>query len=382
MFPAEKITRRDFLRKLSLLGLGLGGLLAPGGCSYPHPTPTEAPPKGELHQARYYRTVPGGTVQCQLCFRRCIIAKGDRGFCRNRENWSGKLYTLVYGKPCAIVIDPIELEPVFHMWPGHRNYALATASCNFRCKFCHNWHISQRSVEETENYARTPEEIVEEALEKKCKSISCTMNEPAVFYEYMYDIARCAKASGLGMLFHTNASLAHRPLAELLKFTDAVTVDLKGFTSRFYRHICSSELEPVLATLRYIGAQGAHLEIVNLMVPTLNDDLGDIERMCRWIVDNLGVEVPLHFNRFFPQYRLTNLPPTPVETLESAKAVADRLGLHYVYIGNVPGHRSNSTFCPKCGSILIHRIEYGVLENHLVDGKCKTCGHQVPGIWE
>jgi len=284
------------------------------------------------------------------------------------------------------------------MLPGHQNFALATASCNFKCAFCHNWHISQRTVEETQNQDLSPEEIVamREAEEyrftshamregtssaKGCQSISFTMNEPTVFYEYMYDIAKLAKEASLRTLFHTNGSLAAEPLFELLKVMDAVTVDLKGFAPRFYKYACSSELEPVLATLKNIRKTDTHLEVVNLVIPTLNDDLDDIRGMCLWVKDNLGEETPLHFNRFFPRYKMKKLPPTPIETLERAKGIAAEMGLHYVYIGNAPGHRYNSTYCPGCGKLLIEREHFRVLRSDVFGGKCRFCGHLVPGIW-
>jgi pyruvate formate lyase activating enzyme len=379
MLFREPLTRREFLKKLGLLGLGLGGLTVLSNCSSERPAPS-ADAEG-LHEARWYENSPRQTVQCRLCFRGCIIAEGKRGFCRARENRGGKLYTLVYGKPCAIQIDPIELEPMYHLLPGHRNLALATASCNFRCKFCQNWHISQRSPEETRNRDLSPQEIVIMAIERGCKSISSTMNEPIVFYEYMYDINRLAKEMGLRTLFHTNGSLRPEPLFALLEYMDAVTVDLKAFTQQFYEEVSESELEPVLETLRNVKKAGVHLEIVNLVIPTLNDNLDDIRRMCVWIRENLGAEVPLHFTRFFPAYKLTSLPPTPVATLEAAVRIADEEGLRYVYIGNVPGHERNSTFCPECGERVIHRIHCNVLSMDVERGKCRFCEHEIPGIW-
>jgi pyruvate formate lyase activating enzyme len=219
------------------------------------------------------------------------------------------------------------------------------------------------------------------AIERGCKSISSTMNEPIVFYEYMYDINRLAKEMGLRTLFHTNGSLRPEPLFALLEYMDAVTVDLKAFTQQFYEEVSESELEPVLETLRNVKKAGVHLEIVNLVIPTLNDNLDDIRRMCVWIRENLGAEVPLHFTRFFPAYKLTSLPPTPVATLEAAVRIADEEGLRYVYIGNVPGHERNSTFCPECGERVIHRIHCNVLSMDVERGKCRFCEHEIPGIW-
>jgi pyruvate formate lyase activating enzyme len=215
----------------------------------------------------------------------------------------------------------------------------------------------------------------------ECDAVSFTYNEPTVFYEHMFDVATIAKQAGMGTLFHTNGGMNEEPLAALLEQMDAVTVDLKAFTPEFYQQVSSSQLEPVLRTLRQIHRSDAHLEIVNLVVTTLNDDMDDIRRMCQWIRDTLSDEVPLHFTRFFPAYKLTSLPPTPIETLESAADIADDEGLQYVYIGNCPGHERNSTFCPECGEKIIERTHFAVLSLDVEGGKCRFCGHAVPGVW-
>ena len=332
-------------------------------------------------EAMYYQRLDDNQVQCKLCFRKCTIAEGGRGFCRVRENREGKLYSLVYGKPAGLQVDPIELEPMYHMLPGHRNLCVFTASCNFRCKQCHNWHISQRGPEElrAENYS--PQEVVEEAVRRGAKSISHSINEPTVFYEYMYDIAREARARGLLNLFHTNGAILEEPLRQLLKYMDGVTVDLKAFDEEFYRETLSAELGPVLKTLKIIREEGVHLEIVNLIIPTLNDDLDRIKQMCIWIKETIGEDVPLHFTRFSPAHRLTHLPPTPIKTLEQAVRIAKTTGLKYIYIGNVPGHKHNSTFCPECGRRLIHRVHFTVIKNDVVAGRCQFCQERIPGIW-
>ena len=332
-------------------------------------------------EAMFYQKLENERVQCHLCFRKCIIAEGKRGFCRVRENRRGKLYSLVYGKPAGLQIDPIELEPMYHMLPGHRNLCVFTASCNFRCRHCHNWHISQSAPEELRAKNYSPREVVKEALRRKCKSISHSINEPTVFYEYMYDIARIARKKGLLNLFHTNGSISPEPLRQLLKYMDGVTVDLKAFDEKFYQETLSAELEPVLKTLKIIKEEGVHLEIVNLIIPTLNDDLDKIKQMCIWIKENLGEDVPLHFTRFFPAYKLTKLPSTPVKTLEAAREIAQKVGLKYVYIGNLPGHEGNNTYCPQCKKRLIHRIHFTVLRNEIKDGRCDSCGYKIAGIW-
>jgi pyruvate formate lyase activating enzyme len=231
------------------------------------------------------------------------------------------------------------------------------------------------------NLGASADEIVDQAQENDCQAVSFTYNEPTVFYEFMYDIATCAKEEGLRALFHTNGGMNREPMLALLEVMDAVTVDLKGFTEEFYSRVSSSSLEPVLRTLETVRKAGTHLEIVNLVIPTLNDDLDDIRRMCAWIVTHLGADVPLHFIRFFPAYKLQRLPLTPLEALESAADVADAEGLQYVYIGNCPGHERNSTFCPGCGQKVIERVHFAVLGVKLDRGRCPSCGHEVPGIW-
>jgi len=381
------LTRREFLQK----GLGAAlaatlGLPLVTGCSPAsetpepaHTVPTRTPV--ELREAMHYRRLKDGRVQCDICFRQCIVTEGRLGFCHNKKNVAGRYYSLVYGRPCALQVDPIEKEPVFHVLPGTKIFCVGTASCNSRCKFCQNWHMSQSTMWETRNYQVTPAEVVELAKSSDCTGISFTYNEPTVFYEYMYDIVCLAREQGLRTLCHTNGTMLAAPLLGLLERLDAITVDLKAFSADFYAKVCTLELAPILSTLKRIGKTGVHLEIVNLVIPKLNDAPEDIASMCDWISENLGVEVPLHFSRFFPSYRMKRLPPTPIETLEAAVSIADQAGLHYVYLGNVPGHPRNSTFCPECGARIIHRVQFTVLDTHVVNGKCSFCGHHIAGVW-
>lgn len=355
------------------------------GRSNPEITITRAIPKAEealLREAMFYEKLDDGWVQCRICFRKCTIAPGGRGLCRVRENRSGKLYSLVHSRPSAVHIDPIEKEPQLHNLPGTNILCLGTVGCNFRCKQCHNWHLSQSSPGELRTYDLPPEKVVAMALRRNIPTISFTYNDPIVFYEYVYDVAVLAKQKGLNILWHTNAAIEPESLRELLKYTDAVTVDLKGFSEEVYRQTYSAELAPVLEALKIIKEEGVWLEIVNLIIPTINDDPDEIRKMCLWIKENLGPEVPIHFSRFVPAYKLTHLPPTPVKTLEMAREIAQQAGLHYATVGNVPGHKYNSTFCPKCEKRLIHRIHFTVLSNDIREGKCKFCGHNIPGIWE
>jgi pyruvate formate lyase activating enzyme len=379
-FFLNEITRREFLKKGSFLLLGIGyarQLFRLSDDSKAQKLNGKA-----FKEAMFYKKLNNNIVQCEVCFRGCTLKEGQRSFCRNKINIKGELYNLVYSKPSAVQIDPIEKEPAYHMYPGTEILCFGTAGCNFRCKFCHNWHLSQRPIEEMEYvYALTPEEAVDLALRKKIPTLSFTYNEPSSFYEYVYDIARIAKKNGLNILFHSNGSMSPRPLRELLKYTDAVTIDLKGFTKKFYENTSSAELEPVLRTLKIIKKEKIWLEIVNLLIPELNDNSRDVRNMCNWIKENLGDDVPLHFSRFFPNYKLTNISATPIKSLEKAHKIAMDIGLKYVTIGNVPGHELNSTFCPNCQKRIIYRVHFQVLENNVKNGKCRYCDYEISGIW-
>jgi pyruvate formate lyase activating enzyme len=309
------------------------------------------------------------------------VAKGKRGICRVRENRDGKYYSLVYGNPCAIHLDPIEKKPFSHVLPGTTSFSLATAGCNFQCKFCQNWEISQASPEDVYSYDVPPELIVSKGKEIGARSIAYTYVEPTIFYEYMFDICQLAKKAGLLNVYHSDGFINPGPLKNLCKVLDAANIDLKGFTENFYHEVCSGELTPVLETLKTLKKEKVHLEITNLIIPTKNDEVSIIKEMCLWIKKELGADTPIHFSRFYPLYKLKTLPPTPVSTLEKARAVALSSGLEYVYIGNVPGHEGENTFCPKCKKMIIQRTGYILGEVRLKDGKCRYCGSPIPGIW-
>ncbi len=338
---------------------------------------------GRRQKTAFYERLEDNAVRCSVCFRGCVVPEGGVGFCLNRENVGGELYNIVYGRPSAVQFDPVEKEPLHHFLPGTEILCIGTAGCNFRCKFCHNWPLSQQSIHEIGRYYELlPEEVVQKALDRwRPPSLSFTYNEPTVFYEYVYAIAAVAAEKGVRVVFHSNGTMTPEALRPLLQYVDAVTIDLKAFSDDFYRTVSQGELKAVLKTLEIIKEEGVWLEVVNLVIPTLNDDLGEIRAMCRWICGTLGAETPLHFSRFFPAYRLTDLPPTPVETLEAAHALAREEGLMFVSIGNVPGHKFNSTYCPGCGEVLIGRVHFTVHEINLEEGRCKFCGQEVPGVW-
>jgi pyruvate formate lyase activating enzyme len=329
----------------------------------------------------FFSSMKDDDVQCMLCPRGCIIAPGERGYCKVRENRNGALYSLVYGNPCAVHIDPIEKKPFFHVLPGSKSFSLATTGCNLDCKFCQNWEISQEVPEKTYNFHLPPGTVAEVAGRYGCTSIAATYVEPTIFFEYMYDIAVEARRQRILTVYHSNGYINREPLLTLCRYLDAACIDLKGFTEAYYEEMTAGELMPVLQTLKLLRRERVHLELVNLIVPTKNDDSTVIRQMCQWIKNELGSDVPLHFSRFYPMYKLRNLPPTPVHTLEKAREIAQSVGLEYVYIGNVPGHEGEHTYCPHCHKVLIARRGYFVLHNHLQNGKCGFCGKDIPGIW-
>ncbi len=346
-------------------------------CAACHGTTEEPLPVSYCHLPEHH----GAFVKCTLCPHGCIIADGQRGRCRVRENRGGRLYSMVYGNPCAVHVDPIEKKPFYHFLPTAAAFSLATAGCNLHCMYCQNWTISQVPPEETQNVDLPPEDVIRYAQQYNAPVIAYTYSEPTIFYEYMLATARLAQEAGLRNVVISAGFINPEPLRELCAAVDAIKIDLKGYDEEFYRKVCGAELGPVLHAIRTVYESGTHLEIVNLMVPTLNDDLDQLRALCRWVVETLGHDVPLHFSRFYPQYKLTNLPPTPVETLERAWRIAREEGIRFAYVGNVPAHPANHTYCPACGEVLIRREGFSVLEYHIVNGACEFCGEPIPGVW-
>jgi pyruvate formate lyase activating enzyme len=336
----------------------------------------------QLKLALYWTSLDGKNVQCNLCPRRCTIGENQKGFCRARKNISGKLYSLSYGRPVAMHIDPIEKKPLFHVYPGSESFSIATAGCNLRCKFCQNWEISQIDPETVKVAFVSPEEIVKQAKQSNSKTIAFTYTEPTIFYEYMLEIAKLAKKQGIDCVMHSSGFINEEPLRELAGYIRAANIDLKGFSEKYYSSFCIGNLESVLATLKTLKQEGVWTEVTNLIVPGGNDSPQEITQLCLWVKDNLGPNTPLHFSRFFPMYKLTDLSPTSINTLKLARDIAKRAGLHYVYIGNVPQHLGEDTICPVCGKLLIKRIGYSVLKNNIIKGKCKFCHADIAGIWD
>lgn len=330
----------------------------------------------------YFLPLDQGRIQCTLCPRQCQVPPGGRGECQVRENRKGVYHTLVYGNPCAVHVDPIEKKPFFHLLPASRSFSIATAGCNFHCKFCQNWEISQARPEETFNFDLPPQRVAFLAKENGCATIASTYVEPTIFMEYMIDVGKAGRPLGILNTCHSNGFVSPKPLADLIPYLDGACIDLKGFGEAFYQELSDGQLAPVLNTLKTLAKKKVHLEIVNLIIPTKNDQPEMIEDMSRWISRELGPHIPLHFSRFYPLYRLKNLPPTPVATLETARVLARKAGLEYVYIGNIPGHEGENTYCPHCQKLLVRRRGYQIHENNLKKGQCLKCGKKIAGRWE
>ncbi|GAB4381329.1 MAG: AmmeMemoRadiSam system radical SAM enzyme [Calditrichia bacterium] len=334
-------------------------------------------------EARWYEKLEGNKVRCHLCAHRCLINEGKLGICQVRKNEAGTLMTLVYGRTISQNVDPIEKKPLFHVMPGSLSYSIATPGCNFRCLFCQNADISQMPRERHLIMGReaTPAQIVDAARRSRCRSIAYTYTEPVVFAEYMYDISKKAKGAGIYNVMISNGYIQEEPMRALAGVLTAVKVDLKAITEKFYREVVAGELKPVLDTLVLLRKWEMWTEIVYLVIPTLNDKEKEFKELARWIKTNLGEDVPIHFTRFHPQYKLQNLPPTPQRTLERARDIALAEGIKFVYIGNVPGHPAENTYCPRCGQILIERRGFMILKNRLINGQCPACNTDIPGIW-
>jgi len=321
------------------------------------------------------------TVQCELCPKMCMIEPGQSGECRVRINIDGVLRTVVYGYPCSMHDDPIEKKPLFHFLPASQILSIATAGCNLHCLNCQNWEISQANPEDTPAYICPPEKLVKIAKENNYQSIAYTYTEPIIYYEYTYDTSKLAREESIRNVLVTAGYINEEPWKRLLEVVDAANIDLKGITEKFYREMCSATLKPVLDALVIAKASGIHLEVTNLVIPTLNDEPKQIRQLCRWLKANLGRETPLHFSGFYPQYKMRHLPSTSLKTLEMAREIAMEEGLDFVYIGNVQSEEGENTYCPNCRKLLIERVRYIIRQNVLKDGCCPDCGKEIYGVW-
>ncbi len=332
-----------------------------------------------IKEAMLYDKLDDSKVQCNVCSRRCTIVPGKKGFCKVRENRDGTLYTLIYGTVSSEAVDPIEKKPLFHFYPGSMSYSLGTIGCNFRCRHCQNWTISQVGLDQAHSVEIMPDEAVARALESGSESIAWTYNEPTIWYEYTYDCAKLAKEAGLATVYVTNGYITPEALRKISPYLDAFRVDIKAFTEEFYKDVCSAKLAPVLESAVLAKELGMHVEVINLVIPTLNDSADEIRQLCKWVHDNLGASTPIHFTRFHPHYKMQDLPATPVKTLEMAHDIAKDVGLQYVYVGNVFGHEYESTFCRTCGNLLIKRGLFNVEKYNVTqEGACPDCGEVIP----
>jgi pyruvate formate lyase activating enzyme len=380
------ISKREFLRRCALCSAGI----AFGTTGFESLAVGEGKSSGSAQssdelwkwskEALFYRR-SGEGLECQKCPNGCTIMAGEAGICRSRVNHEGKMYSIAYGNPCAVHVDPIEKKPFFHFLPTTRAFSVAVAGCTFSCLNCQNWEISQFSPKETQNFDLMPERTVDECVKSGAESIAYTYSEPTTFYEYAYDTASLAKKKKIRNVWKSNGYINEAPLRRLCKVMDAANIDLKSFDEPIYNKLTRGHLEPVLRTLKIFKEEGVWLEITNLVIPTWTDDLELIRRMCDWLVSNGLRDCPLHFSRFNPLYKLTQLPVTPVSALEEARAIALKSGVRYVYIGNVPGHAAKNTYCHSCNKMIVERRGYQILSSKLEKGKCRFCGTQIPGVW-
>jgi pyruvate formate lyase activating enzyme len=336
-----------------------------------------------IKEAMFYEKIGNNKVHCTLCAQSCKIAQGKRGFCGVRENREGELYTLIYGTVSSEAIDPIEKKPLYHFYPGSYVYSVGSIGCNFRCKHCQNWSISQASLEDAYTMDIMPEELIERAILSRSKSIAWTYNEPTIWHEYTFECAKLAKAAGLGTIYVTNGYLTSEALRHIAPYLDAANVDIKAFSEKFYHDVASAKLAPVLEATALAKQLGIHVEITTLIIPGANDSHDELRQLSRWVYENLGPETPLHFTRFHPQYQMQNLYPTPVKTMQEACKIATEEGLKYVYMGNVPGSDRNNTFCPICENLLISRGFFDIEKYNITPEKtCPKCGEHIPIIGE
>jgi len=386
MSANKKISRKKFISKALIMTGGfcaagiLGKSLLSAGDAWAAKRYNKELPSPAF-EARYYVSLGDKRIRCELCPRNCTVADLERGFCGDRENRDGTYYSLVYGRVSTMHNDPVEKKPFFHFLPGTEAFSLATAGCNFRCKFCQNWQIAQARPEELESVDASPADIVKYAKSYNSASIAFTYNEPTVFNEYVYDISALAKQNGIHPIVISNGYIEKKPLTALCGVISAMKIDLKAYNEKYYREVCSGHLKPVLNSISTLAEKGVWREIVYLVVTGLNDNEKEIREMSAWLIKNSGPLTPLHFSRFYPNYKLENLPPTPVAILERCRQAAMAEGLKYVYIGNVNGHEGENTSCHNCGKVIIRRVGFKIVKYYIEKGKCSFCKTKIPGVF-
>ena len=356
-------------------GLALGNIA--------HGSTFDSPSEGLWKWSResvYATETPRG-MRCLICPNECTLKPGETSDCHNRVNYKGKLYTIAYGNPCSIHIDPVEKKPLNHFFPGTTAFSIATAGCNLACLNCQNWQISQKSPKETRNYDLMPDKVVQQAVKNNCHSIAYTYSEPITSYEYVRDTSLLAKQVNIKNILVSNGYINEEPLRELCKYIDAANIDLKAYSDSIYQKLTGGNLKTVLSTLLVMKSEGVWLEITNLIIPTWTDDLNLIREMCKWLSENGLEDTPLHFSRFMPLYKLSRLPSTPAGILQKARDIALEAGIQYVYIGNIPGLDESDTYCPVCNKKLIERTGFKVTRNEISAGKCPYCHTSIAGVW-
>lgn len=316
----------------------------------------------------------GKALNCKICERRCTISPGKTGFCQMRENEGDKIYTLNYAAVSSAAVDPIEKKPLFHFYPGTMVFSIGSVGCNFRCRHCQNWGISQAELENIPTRDMLPEDAIRLTKEYECKSIAWTYNEPTMWFEYTLDSAKIAKKEDIKTIYVTNGYMSDESFEEIKPYLDAANIDLKGMSEKFYQDLCEARLQPVLDNIVRMHDAKIHIEVTNLMIPGYNDSEEDIRSLIKFMIDEVGVEVPLHFTRFFPQYQMEQLPPTEIKFLEKASRIAREAGMKYVYIGNAPTVGGENTYCPECGEPVIKRDGFTVLSDEIKETrKCPKC---------
>ncbi|MBI5639548.1 MAG: AmmeMemoRadiSam system radical SAM enzyme [Nitrospirae bacterium] len=335
-----------------------------------------------MKEALVYEKVSGGDVRCHLCSHNCLIHAGHRGICAVRENREGILYSLVYGKVISANIDPIEKKPIFHLLPGSTSFSVATVGCNFRCKHCQNYEISQYPRERKFSIPgrdMSPEDVVDAALQNRCRSISYTYTEPTIFFEFAYDCAGLAHEKGLKNVFVSNGYTGPEAARLIAPYLTANNIDLKG-SDNFYKEICGARVEPVKDTIRLMKELGVWVEVTTLIIPDLNDSEKDLTEIAEFLV-SVDPAMPWHVTQFYPTYQILDKPRTPVKKLRQAREIGLKSGLKFVYEGNVPGEGGENTYCPSCKELLIERFGYTILENRIKDSRCPKCSSSIEGVW-
>jgi len=329
-------------------------------------------------EASFWKKIEDKKVQCSLCSHNCKINEGKIGICGVRRNENGKLYTLIYGSCSSLAADPIEKKPLYHFYPGTNAFSMGTVGCNFKCNHCQNYTISTAGPQFHYMRELTPEQVVELAKEYSCQGVSYTYNEPTIWHEFCFDSAKLVKKAGLYTCYVSNGYISEDALKDISPYLDAMNIDVKAFNDDFYKKICKARLEPVLKTCELAKELNIHIELTYLVIPGYNDSIDEVKKFCNWIVEKLGNFIPVHFSCFHPDYNMTNVPRTPMETLLRIYEIAKKSGILYPYLGNVTHGNYENTFCPKCGSVCIERNGYSINLDGFIDDKCVKCGNILP----